>query len=114
MRLANTINAWILRRLRPRFSIECVGDEIVAGDERLSLHALQQAVAYQEALYVGQRLALALMFQDGRRLAISQEDPCWNVVLDALDRLRLTEPLSPEWSLRLLAGEQSLVLRSGD
>ncbi len=114
MRAFSGINARIVRRLRGSLDLRCVGDEILAGAERLPLRTLTRAVGYQQELYVGQRLALALSFHNGRSLATSQEDPCWSGVLGTLDRLRLTEPLSPEWTVRLLAGERLLVLRERD
>jgi hypothetical protein len=105
------INAWIVGRRRRPLEPRFADDALEIGGQSYRLCDLTQAVACQEELFAGQRLALVLGFGSGRVVRLSQEDRCWSDVLAALDRLNLAALPSAEWTTRLIAGAQTLVLR---
>lgn len=110
--LVDRLNAWVLARRRPSQTARCEGDAIRVAGQSYDLTSLTRAVGCQEELYGGQRLGLILEFGAAGIVRLSQEDACWAEVLAALDRLELTAEPSKRWTLRLLAGESSRVLRS--
>ena len=111
MNFIDRINSWIVGRIRGSREIEFAGDVLSLGQKRLPLRTLTSAVGYQEDMYLGRRIALAMSFGDSSIVKISQDDPFWFEFVGALDRLGLTNAPSAEWMVRLVAGEDKIVLR---
>ena len=101
-----------LRSRQPRPSVR--GDMVVVGDQHFALTDLTGAVAYEADVYAGLAITLTLSFAGGRTVTATQQDACWNDLLAALDRLRLTATPSRDWLVKLVAGGgrgQPIVLR---
>ena len=108
MNLVDTINRLFLKRLRrSRTQLSVAGDNLAVDDVAIPLPSLAGAVAYNADVYAGAVAALALSFSDGRTYAVTQEDDCWNDLVAALDRLKLTASPSSDWLTALFAGDQN-------
>jgi len=102
-----------LRRREPQAAV--AGDILVIGDRRLPLTDLTGAIAYETDVHAGLALTLMLSFPGGKSVTVTELDPCWRDLIDALDRLGLTRAPSRDWLVELVAagGRQPIVLRSG-
>ena len=74
MNFIDRINSWIVGRIRGSREIEFAGDVLSLGQKRLPLRTLTSAVGYQEDMYLGRRIALAMSFGDSSIVKISQDD----------------------------------------
>ncbi|WP_426425278.1 hypothetical protein [Bradyrhizobium genosp. A] len=108
MNLVDSINRLFLKRLRrSRSQISVAGDRLAVDDVAIPLPSLAGAVAFNADVYAGVVAALALSFSDGRTYTVTQEDACWNDLVAALDRLKLTGSPSSDWLIALAAGDQN-------
>jgi len=106
MSIVDRINRLIVARLRRRRARpSLMGDQLVEGSRSFPLTELVGVIAYEQDIYLGSVVALALAFRGGRSLNVTQEDACWDDLVAALDRLGVTNAPSGEWLARLLAGE---------
>jgi hypothetical protein len=98
------INAAIVRRIHGKAMP--VADEHGVGQDgqRLAYADLHRAVAYRHPNLVGDDLAVALDFGEGRIVVFSQNDDAWKTVLAALDAHPLSQQPSTEWTVALIAG----------
>jgi hypothetical protein len=112
MNLVDSINRLLLKRLRrSRTQLSVNGDGLAVDDAAIPLPSLAGAVAFNADVYVREVAALALIFGDGRTYTVIQQDVCWNDLVAALDRLKLTASPSSDWLTALSAGNQPIILR---
>ncbi len=105
MSIVDRINQLVLGRLRrPRARLAVAGEALLVDDHAYPLPELAGLVAYEADVYAGLLIALALSFGGGRTFTVTQEDACWNDLLAALDRLKLTTMPSREWLTAMVAG----------
>lgn len=106
MSIVDRINRLILARLRRRRARpSLMGDRLVEKSRSFPLTELVGVIAYEEDIYLGSVISLALAFRDGRSLNVTEEDACWDDLVAVLDRLGVTNAPSGEWLARLAAGE---------
>jgi hypothetical protein len=108
MNLVDSINRLFLKRLRrSRTQLSVVGDGLAVDDVAIPLLSLAGVVAYNADVYVGVVATLALSFGDTQNYTVTQEHACWNDLVAALDRLKLTASPSSDWLTALAAGDQN-------
>jgi len=108
MNLVDSINRLFLKRLRrSRTQLSVAGDMLVVDDVPIPLPDLAGAVAFNADVYAGVVAELTLSFSGGRTYTVTQEDACWNDLVAALDRLKLTGSPSSDWLIALAAGDQN-------
>lgn len=110
-RWIDRINEAILRRLssRSRVSVNAEG-VVLDGARQYSYADLERVVAFRQANWVGDVLALALDFGGGRVIVVTESDSAWPVLLRALDAQSRITMCSSEWTLRLVAGDEQTEL----
>lgn len=102
------INAALARRIKGQAALQADDDGLEESGRRLAYSDLRQAVAYRHPSLVGDDLAVALDFGQGRLVTISENDAAWQAILAALDRHPRNQRRSTEWTLALVAGREDV------
>ncbi|WP_237476810.1 hypothetical protein [Lichenibacterium dinghuense] len=113
MSIVDRINRLIMCRMERTLPV-VEGDSLRIGREVLPLAELCGVVAHEADVHAGALIALTLAFRNGSGTMVTQDDPCWNDLVSALDRLSLTSAPSRDWISAVLAGASAgspIVLR---
>lgn len=99
------LNRAILRGVSKRPAVQVTASELQAGGHTYRFSELRRAVAFRQASWVGDELAVALEFDEGVVVVLTEQDAGWSQLLVILDADPRTQLLSAEWSLRLVGGD---------
>lgn len=99
------LNRAVLRRISSRSPVLVTDLHVRVGARTYRFFELQRVVAFRQPSWVGDALAVALEFEDGAAVVVTEQDRGWPQLLTALDADSRTEMVSAEWSMRLVGGD---------
>jgi hypothetical protein len=102
------INAAIVRRIHGKATLRADAVGVELSGRRLAYADLQHAVAYRHPNLVGDDLAVALDFGEGRIVVVCENDGAWRTVVAALDAHPRSQRPAVEWTLALVAGAEDV------